>query len=128
MTFILVGACDSPTGEDVAHSDVRGIWTYTATQTAPALNIEGVLDITEQTGTFFSGTATLTEIDVQGTRRQRAGALSGSFVGGTVLDFDIHIDAQTRRHVGRIDADSVSGTWSATASIPLNGEFEARRQ
>ena len=122
MSFLLVAACDSPTGEATG-IDMRGTWDYFADQTAPALDIEGVLTITEQNGTFFTGTAALTEIDVQGTRRTRAGAISGSFIGNAVVDFDIHIDAQSRRHVGRITADSTNGTWSA--SSPLNGNYRA---
>ena len=127
MTFLLLAGCDSPTGGVATGIDMRGVWEYLADQTAPALEIEGVLNITEQSGTFFTGTATLTEIDVQGTRRTRAGAVSGSFIGGSVIDFDIHLDLQSRRHVGRITPDSTNGTWSV-ASSPINGDFRAYKR
>lgn len=124
MTFLLIAACDSPTGEATG-IDMRGTWEYLADQEQPALEIEGVLTITEQSGTFFTGTANFTETDVQGTRRTRAGAISGSFIRADVIDFDVHIDAQSRRHVGRVSVDSTSGIWN---SGTINGAFRAYKR
>ena len=125
MTFLLIAACDSPTSDAGTHIDMRGSWEYLADQEQPALEIEGVLTITEQSGTFFTGTANVTETDVQGTRRTRAGAISGSFIRADVIDFDIHIEAQSRRHVGRVAVDSTSGIWNSGA---INGAFRAYRR
>jgi hypothetical protein len=123
----LAGACDSPTSNDTDAVDVLGNWEYQATQAAPALEIAGALQITEQNGRFFSGTAAFTETDVQGTKRTRGGALSGRVIGNDVVDFDVHIDAQTRRHVARIVSDSIGGTWSAEGTAGLTGPFSAHR-
>jgi hypothetical protein len=127
VSLLMVGACDSPTSNDDVGVNVLGSWQYLATQAVPALEIEGALQITEQDGRFFSGTAAFTETDVQGTKRTRGGALSGRVIGDDVVDFDVHIDVQTRRHVARIVADSVGGTWSAAGVAGLSGPFSARR-
>ena len=126
-TLVLIGACDSPTSNDTGGANVLGSWQYVATQAVPALEIEGALQITEQTGRFFSGTAAFTETDVQGTRRTRGAALSGRVIGNDVVDFDVQFDVQTRRHVARIVADSIGGTWSADGTAGLSGPFSARR-
>jgi hypothetical protein len=119
-------ACESPTGDDGSAVDVQGDWLYTATQVTPQLNLEGVFGITEQDGASFSGTAAFTEIDAQGTRRTRAGAINGRVVGGDVVDMDVYVDAEIRRHVGRVAADSMTGSWSISGTS-LNGTFRTRR-
>ena len=126
-SFLLVAGCDSPSSDGGATIDVRGTWRYRATQSAPALEIDGELRITEQTERFFTGTAALRETDVQGTQQTRAGALSGRVIGADVLDFDIFIDAQARRHVARMVGDSIGGTWSAAGAAGLSGPFSARK-
>lgn len=123
----LLAACDSPSGNDDTSLDVRGVWTYDATQTTPALDIAGAVQITEQTGNTFTGTAAFTETDVQGTQRERAGAVSGRLIGGDVVDMDVYLDLQVRRHVARITADSMSGTWSLTDAASVSGDFTMRR-
>lgn len=127
LCLLLLGGCDSPTSDDTVGVNVLGSWQYQATQAVPALEIEGALQITEQTGRFFSGTAAFTETDVQGTKRTRGGALSGRVIGDDVVDFDVQFDVQTRRHVARIAVDSIGGTWSAQGAAGLSGPFSARR-
>jgi hypothetical protein len=127
VCMLMLAACDSPTSNDTGVTNVIGSWQYLATQAVPALEIEGALQITDQDGRFFSGSAAFTETDVQGTTRTRGGALSGRVIGGGVVDFDVHIDLQTRRHVARIIADSITGTWSAQGAAGLSGPFSARR-
>jgi hypothetical protein len=127
VSLFVLGACDSPTSNDTGGVNVMGSWQYLATQAVPALEIEGALQITEQNGRFFSGTAAFTETDVQGTKRTRAGAMSGRVIGNDVVDFDVQLDVQTRRHVARIAADSIGGTWSAQDAAGLSGPFSARR-
>jgi hypothetical protein len=127
VCLLFLGACDSPTSNDTGGVNVLGSWQYLATQAVPALEIEGALQITEQNGRFFSGTAAVTETDVQGTKRTRGGALSGRVIGNDVVDFDVQFDVQTRRHVARIAADSIGGTWSAQGIAGLSGPFSARR-
>lgn len=123
----LLAACDSPSANDDTAIDVRGVWAYDATQTTPALDIDGAIQITEQSGNTFTGTAAFRETDVQGTQRERAGAVSGRLVGGTVVDMDIYLEGQVRRHVARIDAAAMNGTWSLTDAASLTGDFTARR-
>jgi hypothetical protein len=123
----LLIACDSPSAGDGGAFDVQGNWRYEATQTLPALDIEGALQITEQNGGNFTGTVAFTETDVQGTQHSRTGAINGRFVGNTVVDIDVHVDAQVRRHVARMSADSMNGTWNVTGTASLTGSFTARR-
>lgn len=130
ILFLLcvLSACDSPTGNGGTAINIKGDWTYHATQTTPQLDMTGGLQISDQDGTTFSGTAAFTETDVQGTQRTRAGALSGRIVGGDVVDMDIYVDLEVRRHVGRIVVDSIGGTWSVTGAATLSGAFTARRR
>ncbi len=126
LLLTVLVACDSPTDNNSA-IDVRGAWTYQATQTTPVLDMAGTLTIGEQEGATFTGTAQITETDLQGTQRTRFGVLSGRVVGGDVVDMDVYMDAQVRRHVARVAADSISGTWTVTGTNTLNGTFRARR-
>jgi hypothetical protein len=123
----LLCACDSPSDDGGARINVEGEWIYHATQTTPALHMAGQFHISDQDGASFSGTATFTETDVQGTQFDRNGALSGRIVGSDVVDMDIYLDTEVRRHVGRIVVDSIGGTWSVTGSATLSGAFTARR-
>lgn len=126
LLVFLLTACDSPTDNATA-VDVQGEWTYQATQTTPVLDMAGALIISEQEGASFTGTAQLTETDVQGSQRTRLAVLSGRVVGGDVVDMDLYVDTQVRRHVARIVADSMSGTWSVTGATTSSGTFTARR-
>lgn len=126
LLVFLLAACDSPT-DHAATVDVQGEWTYHATQTIPVLDMAGALIISEQEGASFSGTAQLTETDVQGTQRTRLAVVSGRVVGGDVVDMDLYVDTHVRRHVARITADSMSGTWSVTGAATSSGTFTARR-
>jgi hypothetical protein len=125
LVFVLA-ACDSPTDHATA-VDMQGEWTYHATQTTPVLDMAGALIISDQQGASFTGTAQLTETDVQGTQRTRLAVLSGRVVGGDVVDMDLYVDTQVRRHVARLVADSMSGTWSVTGATIASGTFTARR-
>jgi hypothetical protein len=122
-------ACDSAT-DSAGALDITGTWEYDASQASPSLDIDGRLRIDEQEGSFFSGSAELTETDLLGTPRNRTGVLTGSLVGGAaVVQFDMFIGTASRRHVGIIsDADSMAGTWAVTAvTPPITGAFSARR-
>jgi hypothetical protein len=127
MLLLLLCACDSPTEDGGIAINIEGEWIYHAMQITPALDMTGTFQITDQDGASFSGTASFTETDVQGTQIPRAGALSGRIIGGDVVDIDIYVDLQVRRHVGRVVLDSMGGTWSVTGAASLSGSFTARR-
>lgn len=125
---LMLTACGSATDNDIAARSMLGNWSYDGVQTTPtALTVRGTLRIDQQSGNEFSGTATFSETDVQGTRRDRTGQLSGRVLGSNAVDFDIFIEESARRHVGGISMDSMSGDWARTASIPqVRGKFSAR--
>jgi hypothetical protein len=124
---LLLAGCSSSTGTDGANVDVRGTWTFAATQVAPALEITGELRIERQDGATLSGVLETRERAVDGTIRNRVGSLSGRVVASAV-DFDVFADAQPRRHVGRVRNDSITGTWAQTsAATPVTGAFTAYR-
>ncbi|MGQ0813262.1 MAG: hypothetical protein ACT4O1_02220 [Gemmatimonadota bacterium] len=126
--LICGAACGSATDAGSDAHDVRGVWSYTAVQASPALNVRGSLRIDQQSGADFSGTAEFRETDVQGTMRDRSGQLSGRVVGGSAVDFDVFIDDAPRRHVASLQADSMLGTWARTGvTPPQTGSFSARR-
>ena len=127
LLVLFFAACDSPTDGGIAPVNVEGRWTYQAAQITPLINMSGVLEIDEQAGRSFNGTATFTEVDGQGGQQARAGLVNGRLLGDDVLDFDIYVDGQIRRHVGRLAADSVTGTWSVTGAGAQSGSFNARR-
>lgn len=128
LAILLIAACDSVTDTGASARDVRGVWSYSGSQTSPSLSISGTLQIDQQDGAEFSGTVTFDEADVQGTRRNRTGPLTGRVLGGTAVDFDIFIDEGSRRHVAGMTSDSMSGTWARTGTNPpVTGSFSARK-
>lgn len=107
---------------------MRGTWTYTGTQAAPARELVGTLVVSNQTGGQISGSLTWEERDGVGGVDVKSSPLSGRVIGLEDTDFDaLHIDG-TRRHVARIsaNADTMVGAWIATA-LSRNGSFRAVR-
>lgn len=128
LTAMLIVACDSTTDAGGSARDVRGVWSYSGSQTSPSLNITGTLQIDQQDGAEFSGTVTFQEADVQGTIRDRTGPLSGRVLGADAVDFDIFIDQSSRRHVAGVTSDSMNGSWARTGTNPpVTGSFSARK-
>lgn len=129
LALLICTGCDSATDSGETALQVRGTWTYTSTQSSPALTIEGTVRIDQQNGADFTGSVVLSEKDVQGTIRDRTGQLSGRVVGSSTVDFDVFIDASSRRHVANVTAgDSMSGTWAQTgATPPSTNPFVARK-
>ncbi|HEX6557830.1 MAG TPA: hypothetical protein VF021_00165 [Longimicrobiales bacterium] len=127
LTMLLAaGACSSTTDNGNSSLSVKGTWSYSGMQTAPAVSIAGVISIDQQTGSSFSGSAQLRETDAQGTIRDVVGQVNGRVIAADAVDFDIFIQATTRRHVARVAADSMGGTWAVTGTT-TTGSFTARR-
>jgi hypothetical protein len=128
LTFSLLVACDSPVDSGPTGVDMRGIWSYSGIQESPALTVVGTLNIDQQNGREFSGTAAFTETDVQGTQTNRTGQLSGRVIGPDAADFDIYFDAAPRRHVAEIRGDSMHGNWARTGVMPpMTGSFSSKK-
>lgn len=126
--LLLLAGCRSSTDSGQTAIDVKGVWAYNGVQTSPALSVQGVLHITQQSASDFSGSAELSETDVQGTVRTRTGPLNGRIIGGNGVDFDIFIENVSRRHVAEVKADSMAGSWARTGVIPpVTGTFSARK-
>lgn len=124
---LALAACSSATDNDIGARSMLGTWSYDAIQSSPSLTVRGTLRIDQQSGAEFSGVATFSETDVQGTIRNRTGQLSGRVIGANAVDFDIFIEESSRRHVAGVHMDSMSGTWARTASNPpVSGSFRAR--
>jgi hypothetical protein len=128
LTFAVLSACDSPVDNGVTGVDMRGMWSYSGIQAAPALTLAGTLNIDQQNGRDFSGTVAFSETDVQGTQTNRTGQLSGRVVGTEAVDFDIFFDEGPRRHVATIRGDSMSGIWARTGSVPpVTGSYMSKK-
>jgi hypothetical protein len=128
LTFAVLAACDSPVDNGVTGVDMRGVWSYSGVQQSPALTIVGTLNIDQQSGSEFSGTVAFSETDVQGTRTNRTGQLSGRVIGADAVDFDIYFDEPPRRHVAAVRADSMHGNWARTDVVPpITGSYSAKK-
>ena len=126
LSVVALG-CSSSTGNDATTVDVRGTWSFAATQVAPTLEISGELRIERQDGATLSGVLETRERAVDGTIRNRVGTISGRVLESAV-DFDVFSDAQPRRHVGRVRNDSITGTWAqSSGGTPVTGAFTAHR-
>lgn len=108
-------------------ADVRGTWNFVGTQAAPALDLVGTIEVTQQSNDLISGTVSWEETNGVGGVELKGGALTGRVIGLTDIDFDVILDEGDRRHVGRVTADSLVGVWASTGS-GLTGEFRAARQ
>lgn len=120
--------CSSATDDGGPAANVRGTWTYSATQSGSATLLEGGLVIDEQNGAAFTGQFNGQLRDDAGVITNADGIASGRAFGADAIDFDLIVNGVERRHVGRIAGNSVSGTWAqqnGTASI--SGAFVLTR-
>lgn len=120
-------ACGSPV-EGEAAPDVRGTWSYSATQVSPEAELTGTLTVTRQRGVTFEAQLEAQERDAQGNVSTRSGIVSGRTLGEDGIDFDAFLDFGPRRHVGRLRGDSITGTWAEFDGRSLTGTFTARRE
>ena len=111
---------------EVEAPSVVGIWTLTATQSAPALILTGTMMITTQRGAEILGTATWEERDGVGVVALDGGPIAGRFLSSVDLDFDITLASGERRMLAVISADTIAGTW-AQPSLGRSGTFRAVR-
>jgi hypothetical protein len=125
--LFLAAACGSPVDGEPA-PDLRGTWSYTATQVAPAIELTGTMTVTHQSGVSFDAQLQVQERDAQGNVRTRSGIVSGRTLGDDGVDFDAFLDFGARRHVGRLHGDSITGTWAELDVVSLTGSFQARRR
>jgi hypothetical protein len=123
-----VSACTLGTEAEGPFVDVVGTWSYTGTQTAPALSLDGTMSILQQNGGDISGSLTWTERDPLDNLQLRGAQVAGRVIGLEDTDFDVVIPEATRRHVARISAngDTIDGVWAALASS-RSGTFRAIR-
>jgi hypothetical protein len=120
-------ACSSPLDDGVQGPDVLGTWSYSATQVAPAAELEGTLTVIRQGGSAFDAILEVQERDALGNVRNRSATISGRTIAGDGIDFDAFMEGSARRHVGRVLGDSISGSWAELDTPPLTGTFRARR-
>jgi hypothetical protein len=128
LALVAAGACASPVDQGVQGADVRGTWSYSATQAAPAAQLTGTLTVVRQEGSTFDAELEVQERDPQGNVRNWSAVVAGRTVGTDVVDFDVFVDAFARRHVGRVAGDSIIGTWAQLDDVPRSGTFRSRRQ
>jgi hypothetical protein len=128
LALLALNACESPVDQGVQGADVRGTWSYSATQAAPAAQLTGTLTVVRQEGSTFDAELEVQERDPQGNVRNWSAVVSGRTVGADVVDFDVFVDALARRHVGRVAGDSITGTWAQLDAAPRSGTFRSRRQ
>jgi hypothetical protein len=130
LTALLAAAsaCTLGTEAEGPFADVVGTWSYTGTQTAPALSLDGTMSILQQNGGDISGSLTWTERDPLDNLQLRGAQIAGRVIGLEDADFDVVIPEATRRHVARISAngDTIDGVWAALASS-RSGTFRAIR-
>lgn len=125
-SVLFAGGCAFATDPAAEVADVRGTWTYSGEQAAPALVLTGTLSISAQQGEVLSGQLSWQEPDGSGGTANRGGAVSGRVIETTDVDFDVLVPGVTRRHVGRLVGDSIKGAWIETAS-GKSGAFVAVR-
>ena len=121
-------ACIESAGPSGPFAHVQGIWTYSGTQTTPALTLSGTLSITQQSGDVIEGSLTWSESDGIGGPVLRSASVAGVVVGLEDVDFEAALDASSRRHLARISAngDTLVGVW-VTPMGGAGGSFLAIR-
>jgi hypothetical protein len=125
--LLALSACSLSTEPTGPVADVRGTWRYVGTQSAPALQLEGTLVVTQQRGDIITGSVTWEERDGLGDVQIRGGQLTGRVIGLEDIDFDVLMPEGDRRHVARVIGDSLDGVWAAV-SAGRSGDFRATRQ
>lgn len=119
-------ACLESTAPGGEVADVRGSWQFTADQSAPSVQLQGLLIIEAQTGDAISGRLSWEERDAAGVLRVDGGAISGRVFGESDVDFDVFLTAGGRRHVARLSRDTMHGSWVDLARS-RSGAFRAVR-
>jgi hypothetical protein len=124
---LALAACDLSSEPTGPVADVRGTWRYVGTQSAPALQLEGTLVVTQQRGDIISGSVTWEERDGFGDVQVKGGQMTGRVIGLEDIDFDVLLGEGDRRHVARVAGDSLDGVWAAVTA-GRSGNFRASRQ
>jgi hypothetical protein len=130
ILLAVTAACATPTGTgNPGGVDLRGQWTYTATQTSvPTASLSGTLAISTQSGNAFGGVLDVIEMDAQGQSHHLNGLVSGQLVDTAAVDFDAFFDVTGRRHLGVVRGDSIHGTWvEQDVGGTSSGAFAGRR-
>lgn len=126
IVAVALSGCALTTAPSGPVADVRGTWSYTGSQSAPALTLVGTMVVTKQSGEVISGTLSWEERDGLGGVQLRGGVLNGRVIGLDDTDFDVSDDAQVRRHLARVTPDTIEGVWAAVA-LGTSGQFRAVR-
>ncbi len=126
LVLSLVG-CLPPTADAGPVADVLGTWDYSGQQTAPALDLTGVLVIESQDGATISGRLSWEERDAGGGLRSEAAPVSGRVIESSDIDFDVLGVGGDRRHVARLTAGAMDGTWVQVQAL-RSGTFTATRR
>lgn len=109
-------------------ANVRGVWSYAATQVSPALTLSGTLNVSQQSLDVIEGGLSWSEADGVNAPVFRSGSMAGLVIGETDVDFEVAVDAGSRRHLARISAngDTLVGVWVGTTGSG-GGPFTAIR-
>ena len=119
-------ACLESTAPEGEVADVRGSWQFTADQSAPSVQLQGLLIIEAQSGDLLTGRLSWEERDAAGVLRVDGGAISGRVFGESDVDFDLLQPSGGRRHVARLSRDTMHGSWVDLARS-RSGAFRAVR-
>ena len=117
LVVLALTGCTFSTAPNGPFADLRGTWTFTGQQTAPALQLSGTLVVGSQQGDLVSGQLSFEEHDGVGTTL-RAGPITGRAIDTTDVDFDLLLSNGERRHIGRISSnqDTLQGLWVQMAT------------
>ena len=125
---VALGGCFAATEPDGPVANVRGVWSYTGSQTTPALTLSGTLSVSQQAQDVIEGSLTWSEADGVTAPVFRSGSMAGLVIGETDVDFEVVVDAGSRRHLARISAngDTLVGVWVGSSGSG-GGPFVAIR-
>ncbi len=126
---LLVSGCELTGGAEGPFAELVGSWTYSGTQVAPALSLNGTLIIDSQERDLVLGTLSYTESNGGGVPVADGGAISGRVIGLRDADFDVALASGDRRHLARVsvNGDTLSGEWQQLSTGEV-GSFRATRQ
>jgi hypothetical protein len=132
MALLLVSStvsCSSPSGPCDETGDIRGEWTYQATQDAPApATLHGSMVISTRRCADFQGAIDIVEVLPTGESRRVSGPVSGTVLDSTLIRFEAVVGGATREHLARLRADSITGDWiQALTGGAASGRFAGQR-
>ena len=122
-------SCSSPSGPCDEPGDIRGEWTYQATQDATtSATLHGSMVISTRRCGDFQGVLDVVEVRPTGESRRVSGPVTGTLLDSTLVRFEASVGGTMREHLARIHADSITGDWiQALTGAAASGRFAGRR-